>query len=187
MRLNFSKRKSRPTWPWPDSCQKKALKSACKSDSNWMVVKNLDGYGLDRKIREMGWTFFCMASEITVTAVGFGEEKTLRRSFERILAMAKSKRYNSLEIAQTVSKRFLGVPYITVYARFRHIQKSMFLFREEDAQERSSTTRVGAVDSRSEGARDITPSTKLVTLFNWRHIGRGVHKNSSSPPWASPA
>jgi hypothetical protein len=33
----------------------------------------------------------------------------------------------------------------------------------------------------------ITPSTKLVTLFNWRHIGRGVHKNSSSPPWAAPA
>jgi len=33
----------------------------------------------------------------------------------------------------------------------------------------------------------ITPSTKLVTLFNWRHIGRGVRKNSSSPPWASPA
>jgi hypothetical protein len=33
----------------------------------------------------------------------------------------------------------------------------------------------------------ITPSTKLVTLFNWRRIGRGVRKNSSSPPWASPA
>jgi hypothetical protein len=33
----------------------------------------------------------------------------------------------------------------------------------------------------------ITPGTKLVTLFNWRHIGHGVHKNSSSPPWASPA
>ncbi|MGA8557590.1 MAG: hypothetical protein WB630_24515 [Candidatus Acidiferrales bacterium] len=130
--------------------------------NGWMVVKNLDGYGLDRKIREMGWTFFCMASEITVTAVGFGEEKTLRRSFERILAMAKSKRYNSLEIAQTVSKRFLGVPYITVYARFRHIQKSMFLFREEDAQERSSTTRVGAVDSRSEGARDKAVVTEEV-------------------------
>jgi len=29
----------------------------------------------------------------------------------------------------------------------------------------------------------ITPSTKLVTLFNWRHIGRGVRKNSSSPTW----
>ncbi len=33
----------------------------------------------------------------------------------------------------------------------------------------------------------ITPSTKLMTLFNWRRIGRGVRKNSSSPPWASPA
>jgi hypothetical protein len=32
----------------------------------------------------------------------------------------------------------------------------------------------------------ITPSTKLVTLFNWRRIGRGVRKSSSSPPWASP-
>ncbi len=31
-----------------------------------------------------------------------------------------------------------------------------------------------------------TPSTKLMTLFNWRRIGRGVRKNSSSPPWASP-
>ncbi len=33
----------------------------------------------------------------------------------------------------------------------------------------------------------ITPSTKLMTLFNWRHIGHGVRKNSSSPPWAWPA
>jgi hypothetical protein len=32
----------------------------------------------------------------------------------------------------------------------------------------------------------ITPSTKLMTLFNWRRIGRGVRKNSSSPPWVSP-
>src|SRR5712692_3196326 len=30
----------------------------------------------------------------------------------------------------------------------------------------------------------ITPSTKLMTLFSWRRIGRGVRENSSSPPWA---
>jgi hypothetical protein len=35
-------------------------------------------------------------------------------------------------------------------------------------------------------AIDITPSTKLMTLFNWRRIGRGVRKNSSSPPWVLP-
>jgi len=32
----------------------------------------------------------------------------------------------------------------------------------------------------------ITPGTKLVTLFNWRRIGRGVRKSSSSPPWVLP-
>ena len=30
----------------------------------------------------------------------------------------------------------------------------------------------------------ITPSTKLMTLFSWQRIGRGVHENSSSPTWA---
>ena len=30
----------------------------------------------------------------------------------------------------------------------------------------------------------ITPSTKLMTLFSWRRIGRGVRENSSSPTWA---
>jgi para-nitrobenzyl esterase len=30
----------------------------------------------------------------------------------------------------------------------------------------------------------ITPSTKLMTLFRWRRIGRGVRENSSSPTWA---
>jgi PAS domain S-box-containing protein len=30
----------------------------------------------------------------------------------------------------------------------------------------------------------ITPSTKLMTLFRWRRIGRGVRENNSSPTWA---
>ena len=37
------------------------------------------------------------------------------------------------------------------------------------------------------GAPLITPSTKLMTLFTWQHIGHGVRKNSFSRPWASPA
>jgi len=30
----------------------------------------------------------------------------------------------------------------------------------------------------------ITPSTKLMTLFSWRRIGRGVRESNSSPSWA---
>jgi 5-methylcytosine-specific restriction enzyme B len=33
---------------------------------------------------------------------------------------------------------------------------------------------------------DITPSTKLMTLFRWRHIGRGVPESNSSPMLAWP-
>jgi hypothetical protein len=29
----------------------------------------------------------------------------------------------------------------------------------------------------------ITPSSKLMTLFNWRRIGRAVRENSSAPTW----
>jgi hypothetical protein len=33
----------------------------------WRAVKNLDGYGLGRKIHAAGWTFFCLAYETKAT------------------------------------------------------------------------------------------------------------------------
>jgi hypothetical protein len=40
----------------------------------------------------------------------------------------KSDGLNCVEIAHVTAKRFLGLPYVTVSARPRHIQESMFLF-----------------------------------------------------------
>ncbi len=101
----------------------------------WRLVKNLDGYGLGRKIHEAGWTFFCLAGEIGATVFGFDGQKTIRRAVERILANLKSEKFNSLEILRVASKRFLGAPYASVSARSRHIQESVFLFRAKDLQE----------------------------------------------------
>jgi len=101
----------------------------------WGLVKNLDGYGLDRKIHEAGWTFFCVAGEIRATVFGFEGQKAVRRAVKRILANLKSEKFNSLEITRVASKRFLGVPYASVSARSRHIQESLFLFRAKDLQE----------------------------------------------------
>ena len=92
----------------------------------WRLVKNLDGYGLDRKIRELGWTFFYMA-QIKASVFGFDREKALRRAVNRVLANLKSENFNSLEITQVNAKRFLGLPYVTVSAHPRHIQETMFL------------------------------------------------------------
>ena len=103
--------------------------------TGWRLVKNLDGYGLGRKIHETGWTFFCLAGEIKATVFGLEGQETVRRAVKRILAKLKSEKFNSLEITRVASKRFLGVPYASVYARSRHIQESMFLFRAKDLQE----------------------------------------------------
>ncbi len=98
--------------------------------TGWRLVKDLDGIGLDRKIREAGWTFFYMAGEIKLSVLGFDGEETKRRAIKGIVARLKSDKFNfnSLEITQVASKRFLGLPYVSVSAHWRHIQESLVLF-----------------------------------------------------------
>ena len=101
----------------------------------WRLVKDLDGCGLDRKIREAGWTFFRVAGQLGATVFGLDEQKTARRALDQILANLESAESNSLEImrvASEASTRFLGVRYVTVSAQSRHIQESAPLFRAKD-------------------------------------------------------
>jgi len=103
--------------------------------SGWRLVKDLDGCGLDRKIRDAGWTFFCLAGQLGATVFGIDEQKTLSRAVGQILANLESAEFNSLEIMRVTSeasKRFLGVRYVTVSAQSRHIQESAFLFGAKD-------------------------------------------------------
>jgi hypothetical protein len=102
--------------------------------TGWRLVKDLDGYGLDHKIHEAGWTFFCIAGEIKTIVFGFEGQKKVLRAVKRILARMKSETFNSLEITRVASKRFLGVPYVSVSACSRHIQESLFLFCDKDLQ-----------------------------------------------------
>jgi hypothetical protein len=103
--------------------------------TGWRLVKNLDGYGLGRKVREAGWTFFWLAGEIKATIIGFDGQKTVRRAVKRILANLKAEKFNSLEITQVAPKCFLGVRYVTVSAHSRYIQENAFLLQAKDHQE----------------------------------------------------
>ncbi len=101
----------------------------------WRLVKDLDGCGLDLKICDTGWTFFCLAGQLGATVFGIDEQKTLSRAVGQILANLESAEFNSLEIMRVTSeasKRFLGVRYVTVSAQSRHIQESAFLFGAKD-------------------------------------------------------
>jgi hypothetical protein len=104
-------------------------------ESGWRLVKDLDGDGLGRKIQGMGWTFFCLAGHIRATAFGREGKRGIQSAIQRMLGNLESEKFNSLEITGVVSKRFLGLPYVTVSARSRHIQDSVFLFRDNDIQE----------------------------------------------------
>jgi len=103
--------------------------------TGWRLIKNLDGYGLGQKVHEAGWTFFCLAGEINATIFGFDVPKTVRRAVKRILANLKAGEFNSLEITHVARKRFLGVRYLTVSARSRHIQEDASLLQVKDHQE----------------------------------------------------
>jgi len=114
----------------------------------WRLVKNLDGYALDRKVHEAGWTFFFLAGEIRTIAFGADEQWTVRRAIKRILANPRSKQFNSLEITRVASKRFLGLPYMSVGAHSRHIQEGLVLLSAErmqkTAEKESTATRAKA-------------------------------------------
>jgi hypothetical protein len=116
--------------------------------AGWRLVKGLDGYGLDLKIREAGWTCFCLAGQLGATVSGIDEQKTLSRALEQILAKLESGESNSLEImrvATGTSKHFLGVRYVTVSAQSGHIQESAPLFRAKVPCKRPSA-RLTSVD-----------------------------------------
>jgi len=96
----------------------------------WRLVKNLDAFGLDKRIQEAGWTFACSAGEMNVTVFGLDQQVTVRRAVGQILANLHSEKFNSLEITQAASlasKRFPGVTYLTVSAHSRHVQEGMIL------------------------------------------------------------
>jgi hypothetical protein len=99
----------------------------------WRVVKNLDRSTLARNIEGANWSFFYLAGEMRATVLGRDRSGTLRRAVRRVLAKQKGQKFNSLEITNVVSKRFLGIPFINITAHSRHIQQGISLVPAKDS------------------------------------------------------
>jgi hypothetical protein len=94
-------------------------------DSNangWSTVTNARST-FEKELPDAGWTFFFMAGEIKTTVFGFDREKALRTALRRLIADAKTQKCNGLEITHVTDKSFLKMPYVTVSAHPRHLQK----------------------------------------------------------------
>lgn len=115
---------------FPDGFQ---LESAAYSPG-WRSVKGMDGYALERKIHDAGWTFFYLAGESRVSVFGREGQETVRRVIKRILAGLTSEKCNALEVTRIVSKHFLGMPYSTVSFHKRNVQEGMFLAGGDDSR-----------------------------------------------------
>jgi hypothetical protein len=98
----------------------------------WRSVTNLDRRQLGRKIEHAKWNYFYLANPIKTTVFGREGLPSLRRAVKRILAKQQNESFNSLEITKIISKRILGVPYLTISAHFRHIQEGMYLVSARD-------------------------------------------------------
>ena len=121
----------------------------------WRVVKNLDAPTMARNIEGAHWNFFYLAGATRATILGRDHLGTLRRAAKRLLAKQETQ-FNSLEM-RVVSKRFLGIPFMSIAAYSRHIQEGLCL--------------VPAKDLVSGVSRSIAPEASLGTAGEQRHVG----------------
>jgi hypothetical protein len=88
----------------------------------WRVVKNFDGYTLNRKISQANWNFVRLTGEHKARVVGRAYAGTLRKGIAQILTGLRGKKFNSLEITVVGLKRFVGLAFLSISANRRHIQ-----------------------------------------------------------------
>ena len=96
-----------------------------KPDSNGWTALNGTRSAFETEVRDAGWTFFFMAGHIQTSVFGFDKQKTIRTALKRLIANAKSHNCNGIEITQVIAKTFLKVPYVSVSAHARHLQKGL--------------------------------------------------------------
>ena len=94
----------------PLMTQRLGLVSEAYSKS-WSLVRAVNGFSLDHKIRAAGWSSFFMASEVQANAFGAVQPGSLRAALGRIFEKVRHEDFNCLEVTGIEARRFLGLPY----------------------------------------------------------------------------
>lgn len=101
----------------------RSLRLPTQPDSNGWTTVNGNRPAFEKTIHEEGWTLFFMAGEIKTSVFGFDRQHALRAALKRLIAVVKSQHCNGIEITRVTDKSFLKVPYVSVSAHARHLQK----------------------------------------------------------------
>src|SRR5690242_1983120 len=96
------------------------------SRRGWMpVTHQLTSRELEKELASGGWTFFYLANAIRAMAAGFNHERMMESALQRVIALARLQHCNCIQIDDVTPHSFLGIPYVSVSAHPRHIQKGM--------------------------------------------------------------
>jgi hypothetical protein len=89
----------------------------------WCSLNTQESAELDGKIRAMGWNLFFMAEELRTMVPAWGGEKSIRTGVKRLLARTRAQQFNCMQLSNILRERFLGIPFVSVTAHARHLQK----------------------------------------------------------------
>ena len=101
------------------------LEDAWSANAWTSVTLNLTPHELKKELSIAGWTFFYMAGAIRTTVFGFDRVKMMGAALKRLIKNVKLQKCNCLEIDDVAMHSFLGLPYMSISAHPRHIQKGM--------------------------------------------------------------
>jgi hypothetical protein len=87
--------------------------------AKWVGLKTLD-----QRIRSIGWKDSFKAEEVEATVFGSLAAKNIQKALKRIFLKTRKRNFNCLEVTKMVESSFLGVTYITVCTRRRHVQQA---------------------------------------------------------------
>jgi hypothetical protein len=100
----------------------------------WRAVTHiLTPREFESELSTKGWTFFYMANSIRTISFGFSRAKMIHSALQRLIAGVRKQNCNCLEVDRVTMHRFLGIPYVSLTAHPRHIQKGMTFSATADA------------------------------------------------------
>ena len=89
----------------------------------WRLL-SLKSNDIDLRARDCGWNFMFLAEGMRSTVFGFGRSWSLRKAINKLLATAREDAFNSVEVTEISTRRFLGMHWVSVGAHSRSLQKS---------------------------------------------------------------
>ena len=97
--------------------------------AGWSFIINFTSAQLSREFENAGWTSSYMAGELRTSGFGLTEKSRRDRAVTHLIDAVKRQHCNCLEIDEIRLRSFLGLPYTSVVAHARHIQRSRTFYR----------------------------------------------------------